>query len=315
MLFKRWMNNDNEDRSYEDKLSDIKELTANADAIVIGAGAGLSTSAGFTYSGERFDKYFSDFKERYKFTDMYSGGFYPYETLEEHWAFWSRYIYINRYMDAPKPVYDNLYELVKDKDYFVITTNVDHCFQKAGFDKHRLYYTQGDYGLFQCSEPCHKKTYDNEDIIRKMVMAQGYEFEEDGSLYLPEGRNLKLTVPSELVPYCPECGKPMSMNLRSDNTFVEDEGWHMAAQRYEQFLDRHKNLNVVFIELGIGYNTPVIIKYPFWQMTDKWQHAHYICLNYGQAYAPDEIKEKSVCVNKDIGEVIRRLLSMVNRYH
>lgn len=308
MLFKRWMNNDNEDRSYEDKLSDIKELTANADAIVIGAGAGLSTSAGFTYSGERFDKYFSDFKERYKFTDMYSGGFYPYETLEEHWAFWSRYIYINRYMDAPKPVYDNLYEMVKDKDYFVITTNVDHCFQKAGFDKHRLYYTQGDYGLFQCSEPCHKKTYDNEDIIRKMVMAQGYEFKEDGALYLPEGRNLKLTVPSELVPYCPECGKPMSMNLRADNTFVEDEGWHVAAQRYEQFLERHKNLNVVFIELGIGYNTPVIIKYPFWQMTDKWQHAHYICLNYGQAYAPDEIKDKSVCVNKDIDEVIRRLL-------
>lgn len=308
MLFKRWMNNDNEDRSYEDKLSDIKELTANADAIVIGAGAGLSTSAGFTYSGERFDKYFSDFKERYKFTDMYSGGFYPYETLEEHWAFWSRCIYINRYMDAPKPVYDNLYELVKDKDYFVVTTNVDHCFQKAGFDKHRLYYTQGDYGLFQCSEPCHKKTYDNEDIIRKMVMAQGYEFKEDGSLYLPEGRNLKLTVPSELVPYCPECGKPMSMNLRADNTFVEDEGWHVAAQRYEQFLERHKNLNIVFIELGIGYNTPVIIKYPFWQMTDKWQHAHYICLNYGQAYAPDEIKDKSVCVNKDIDEVIRRLL-------
>ncbi len=308
MLFKRWMNNDNEDRSYEDKLSDIKELTANADAIVIGAGAGLSTSAGFTYSGERFDKYFSDFKERYKFTDMYSGGFYPYETLEEYWAFWSRYIYINRYMDAPKPVYDNLYELVKDKDYFVITTNVDHCFQKAGFDKHRLYYTQGDYGLFQCSEPCHKKTYDNEDIIRKMVMAQGYEFKDDGSLYLPEGRNLKLTVPSELVPYCPECGKPMSMNLRADNTFVEDEGWHVAAKRYEQFLERHKNLNIVFIELGIGYNTPVIIKYPFWQMTDKWQHAHYICLNYGQAYAPDEIKDKSVCVNKDIDEVIRRLL-------
>ena len=308
MLFKRWMNNDNEDRSYEDNLSDIKELTANADAIVIGAGAGLSTSAGFTYSGERFDKYFSDFKERYKFTDMYSGGFYPYEILEEHWAFWSRYIYINRYIDAPKPVYDNLYELVKDKDYFVITTNVDHCFQKAGFDKHRLYYTQGDYGLFQCSEPCHKKTYDNEDIIRKMVMAQGYEFKEDGSLYLPEGRNLKLTVPSELVPYCPECGKPMSMNLRADNTFVEDEGWHVAAKRYEQFLERHKNLNIVFIELGIGYNTPVIIKYPFWQMTDKWQHAHYICLNYGQAYAPDEIKDKSVCVNKDIDEVIRRLL-------
>ncbi len=304
MLFKRWMNNDNDDRSYEDKLSDIKELTATADAIVIGAGAGLSTSAGFTYNGERFDKYFSDFKEKYKFTDMYSGGFYPYQTLEEHWAFWSRYIYINRYMEAPKPVYEKLYELVKDKDYFVITTNVDHCFQKAGFDKHRLYYTQGDYGLFQCSEPCHKKTYDNEDIIRKMVMAQGYEFKDDGSLYLPEGRTLKMAVPSELVPYCPECGKPMSMNLRADNTFVEDEGWHVAAQRYEQFLERHKNLKIIFLEFGVGYNTPVIIKYPFWKMTDKWPQARYICMNKDEAYVPVEIKNKSICINKDIGEII-----------
>lgn len=304
MLFKRWMNNENDDRSYEDKLSDIKELTANADAIVIGAGAGLSTSAGFTYSGERFDKYFSDFKGKYKFTDMYSGGFYPYQTLEEHWAFWSRYIYINRYMEAPKPVYEKLYELVKDKDYFVITTNVDHCFQKAGFDKHRLYYTQGDYGLFQCSEPCHKKTYDNEDIIRKMVMAQGYEFKDDGSLYLPEGRTLKMAVPSELVPYCPECGKPMSMNLRADNTFVEDEGWHVAAQRYEQFLERHKNLKIIFLEFGVGYNTPIIIKYPFWKMTDKWPQARYICMNKNEAYVPVEIKNKSICINKDIGEII-----------
>lgn len=165
---------------------------------------GLSASAGFTYGGKAFHENFSDFEDKYGFHDMYSGGFYPYDTMEEHWAYWSRCIFINRYQDAPIPVYENLYEIVKDKNYFVITTNVDHCFQKAGFDKQRLFYTQGDYGLFQCSVPCHNKTYDNEEIIRRMVAKQ---------------QDMK--IPSELVPHCPVCGKPMTMNLRSDNTFVE----------------------------------------------------------------------------------------------
>lgn len=290
-----------------DKLLQIKEKLNEAEAVVIGAGAGLSTSAGFTYSGERFEQYFGDYKAKYGFSDMYSGGFYPYETLEEYWAYWSRYIYINRYMDAPKPVYNRLHELVGKKDYFVLTTNVDHCFQKAGFDKQRLFYTQGDYGLFQCSEPCHQETYDNEETVKKMVLSQGFQIEE-GKLIKPENGTVKMTVPEELVPHCPKCGKPMSMNLRADNTFVEDDGWHRAAEKYQLFLHRHEERKTLFIELGVGYNTPGIIKYPFWQMTDRWPQAEYICLNYGDAYAPTGIKKKSLCINGDIGEILEQTL-------
>ena len=198
--------------SYSDNIERLKKALAGADKVVIGAGAGLSTSAGFVYSGERFERFFSDFGRRYGFSDMYSGGFYPYKTPEEFWAYWSRYVFVNRYMDAPKPVYEELLALVRGRDYFVITTNVDHCFQRAGFDKKRLFYTQGDYGLFQCSVPCHSETYDNEDAIRAMIAAQ-----ED------------MRIPAELIPKCPVCGKPMTMNLRSDDKFVEDEGWHEAA--------------------------------------------------------------------------------------
>lgn len=290
-----------------DKAECLIQNLQEADAIIIGAGAGLSTSAGFTYVGGRFRQYFQDFGEKYGFKDMYSGGFYPYRTLEEHWAYWSRYIYINRYMNAPKPVYEKLYELVRDKDYFVLTTNVDHCFQKAGFDKHRLFYTQGDYGLFQCSKPCHQETYDNEKVIREMVTAQGYKIVSDGALFLPEGVSPKMAVPMELVPHCPKCGRPMSMNLRADGTFVEDEGWHIAAERYSDFLRRHRNLRVLFLELGVGMNTPGIVKYPFWQMTAENPAAVYACINYGEAYVPDEIKKKSICINGDIGEVLDRI--------
>lgn len=226
---------------YPEPIEKLKNALNRADAIVIGAGAGLSTSAGFTYDGARFRQYFSDFEEKYGFHDMYSGGFYPYETLEEHWAYWSRYIYLNRYTDPPKSTYQDLLELVKDRDYFVITTNVDHCFQKAGFDKKRLFYTQGDYGLFQCSGPCRQETFENEELIGEMVKQQKH-----------------MRIPSELLPFCPHCGRPMTMNLRSDNTFVEDEGWHMAAERYEKFLRTRKNLRVLFLELGVGYNTPVL---------------------------------------------------------
>jgi NAD-dependent SIR2 family protein deacetylase len=285
---------------------------------VIGAGAGLSTSAGFIYTGERFQKYFQDFAEKYNFADMYSGGFYPYDTLEEHWAYWSRYIYVNRYMDPPKPVYDRLFELVKDKDYFVLTTNVDHCFQKAGFDKHRMFYTQGDYGLFQCSEPCHTDTYDNEEMVQKMIEAQGFTIchasegtsggcSADGTLCLPEHGTLTMTIPTELVPRCPKCGKPMSMNLRADDTFVQDEGWYKAAERYDNFLRTRKNLHILYLELGVGYNTPGIIKYPFWQMTMKNPKAVYACVNYGEAIAPGEIEHQSICMDGDIGEILEKL--------
>ena len=294
-------------KSSSEQLERLQTALRDCDSVVIGAGAGLSTSAGFIYTGERFEKYFSDFAVKYGIKDMYSGGFYPYSSPEEHWAYWSRYIYINRYMDAPKPIYDDLLKLVQDKDYFVITTNVDHCFQKAGFDKKRLFYTQGDYGLFQCSEPCCQETFDNGFTIRQMVEAQGYQIMPDGSLRVPESTTLKTKIPSELVPHCPHCGRPMSMNLRADDTFVEDEGWHRAAERYREFLRRHEGQRILFLELGVGYNTPVIIKYPFWRMTAKNANAFYACVNQNQAVCPPEIERQSVCIHGDIGAVIAQL--------
>ena len=274
-------------------MTEIERLKAeieSADCIVIGAGAGLSTAAGFTYSGERFERFFSDFEAKYGFHDMYSGGFFPFETQEETWAYWSRFIWCNRYMDIDNGTYKALFELVKDKDYFVITTNVDHQFQKAVFDKSRLFYTQGDYGLFQCSEQCHDQTYDNEEIVKDMI-----EFQED------------MKIPTKLIPKCPKCGKPMTMNLRSDDKFVEDEGWHKAAERYDDFLQAHNGQHILFLELGVGYNTPAIIKYPFWKMTAQNPKAVYACLNYGEAYAPDEIAEQSILINGDIHEVLSKI--------
>ena len=291
-----------------DGVEKLRDALKEADAVIIGAGAGLSTSAGFEYAGERFEKYFRDFADKYHFEDMYSGGFYVMELPpEEQWAFWSRNIYVNRYMDPPKPVYERLFDLVRDKDYFVLTTNVDHCFQKAGFDKHRLFYTQGDYGLWQCSEPCHEKTYDNAETVRAMVEAQGFEITEDGTLTVPKDATLKMAVPTEMVPHCPVCGKLMSMNLRSDDRFVEDEGWHRAAERYSDFLRRHRNMKVLFLEAAVGFNTPGIVKYSFWQMTNEWPNATYACLNYGEAYAQEEIAKKSICINGDIGEILNQL--------
>lgn len=290
-----------------EKIERLKFELSKADAVVIGAGAGLSTSAGFTYTGGRFYQYFSDFIDKYGFRDMYSGGFYPFKTLEEHWAYWSRYIYINRYMDAANDTYRNLHKLVEGKEVQVLTTNVDHCFQKAGFDKERLFYTQGDYGLFQCSVPCHQTTYDNEDAIRAMMEAQGYVLGEEGGPYVPKGTALKMEIPRELIPRCPVCKKAMSMNLRADNTFVEDEGWHRAAGRYGDFLRRNQGKRFLFLELGVGYNTPGIIKYPFWQMTAENPKATYACINYGEACCPKEIEKQSICVSGDIGEVLKQL--------
>ena len=261
-----------------------------ADAVVIGAGSGLSTAAGFSYAGERFEQYFSDFAERYGFRDMYSGGFYPFPTREEFWAYWSRYILINRYQDPPKPVYSALRKLIADKDHFVITTNVDHCFQKAGFDKKRLFYTQGDYGLFQCSGPCRQETFDNEAAVREMVRRQ-------------EG----LRVPTELLPVCPHCGRPMTMNLRCDDTFVQNEGWYRAAERYSEFLRRHSGSKLLFLDLGTGMSTPAIIKFPFWRMVSQQPDAIYACINLDDAYAPDEIRARSICIQADIGSALAQL--------
>lgn len=273
--------------SFSAQIERLKQALADADVVIIGAGAGLSTSAGFVYDGARFEQYFSDFAAKYGFGDMYAGGFYPYETSEEHWAYWSRYIWLNRYQDAPKSVYQDLLALVRDKDYFVLTTNVDHCFQKAGFDKKRLFYTQGDYGLFQCSQPCCQKTWDNETAVRQMVE-----------------RQKDMRIPADLIPRCPQCGKPLTMNLRSDDTFVEDEGWHAAAHRYADFLRRHDGMQILFLELGVGYNTPGIIKYPFWRMTAVNPNATYVCVNLGGTACPEELGDRALCIDSDIAQVL-----------
>lgn len=276
---------------YSDDIKRLKYAIETADSIVIGAGAGLSIAAGFTYSGVRFKKYFSDFIEKYGFKDMYSGGFYHFESLEEHWAYWSRYVFINRYMDSDNGTYKKLFELVKDKNYFVLTTNVDHQFQKAGFDKHKLFYTQGDYGLFQCSEPCHNKTYDNEEIIRRMFTEQ---------------KNMR--IPSELIPRCPKCGKYITMNLRADDRFVQDKDWYRASERYSDFICKNSGLRILFLELGVGYNTPVIIKYPFWKMTAMNKQATYACVNSCEAFCPDEIQKQAICINSNIENVLSNLI-------
>ena len=294
--------------SRDEAIARLKMEIETADAIVIGAGAGLSTAAGFTYSGERFEKYFGDFAKRFGIRDMYSGGFYPFPDEETRWAWWARHIYYNRYVPAPKPVYDDLRKLVQDKDYFVITTNVDHQFQRAGFDKKRLFYTQGDYGLFQSVNPTIRKTYDNEEWVMKAMEAQGFARNKEGIFDLPEEGSISMRIPSELIPKCPDDGSDVTMNLRTDDSFVEDEGWHRASAAYADFLRRHERLHVLFLEIGIGMNTPVICKYPFWQMTNDNPKAVYACLNFNEAYCPVQIEKQSVCINGDSGDVIKQLL-------
>ena len=290
-----------------EQLKRLEQELASADAIVIGAGAGLSTSAGFTYGGERFQKYFFDFAKRFGIRDMYSGGFYPFPDAETRWAWWARHIYYNRYIDAPKPVYQELLSLVKDRDYFVITTNVDHQFQKAGFDKKRLFYTQGDYGLFQSVNPAIQKTYDNEEWVMQAMTAQGFVKDAHGVFQVPEDGVLAMGVPSDLIPKCPDDGSDMTMNLRADDSFVEDEGWHKASAAYGEFLQRHETLHVLYLELGVGANTPGIIKYPFWQMTGANPKAVYACLNYGEAFCPEQIAGQSICIDGDISEILHKL--------
>ena len=291
----------------EDKIARLQSEIETADAIVIGSGAGLSTSAGFTYSGERFERYFFDFAEKYGIRDMYSGGFYPFPDNKIRWAWWARQIYYNRYVAAPKPVYQELLSLVQDKDYFSITTNVDHQFQRAGFDKKRLFYTQGDYGLFQTVDGRNGRTYDNEEWVLRAMEAQGFVKDAEGVYQVPESGTLSMELPAELIPTCPDDGSAVTTNLRADGSFVEDAGWRRASAAYSDFLRRHENLHVLYLELGVGANTPVIIKYPFWQMTLTNEKAVYACINYGEAFCPDRIEDRSICIDGDIGAVLQQL--------
>ena len=290
----------------EEQISRLKSELEAAKVVVIGAGAGLSTSAGFTYSGERFEKYFFDFAREYKISDMYSGGFYPFPDAETKWGWWARHIYFNRYVEPPVPVYKNLLSLVKDKDYFVLTTNVDHQFQKAGFDKKRLFYTQGDYGLFQSVNPAIQKTYDNEEWVMKAMEAQGFVKNEAGVFSVPENKDISMRIPTELIPKCPDDGSDMTTNLRADSSFVEDDGWHKACKAYNDFLSTHKGRHILYLELGVGANTPVIIKYPFWQFVKNNNKAVYACINYEEAFCPKEIEDRSICIDGDIGAIFKK---------
>ena len=297
-------------RDHDNKIARLREAIGSADAIVVGAGAGLSAAAGLTYAGERFERLFADFVAKYRFRDMYSAGFYPFSSLEEHWAYWSRHIWCNRYEAAPKNTYGKLLRLLDGKDFFVITTNVDHQFQLAGFPKERLFYTQGDYGLWQCCEPCHPETYDNYQFVRRMIEAQGFHIGDDGTLEAPEG-GLSMTVPRELVPRCHVCGKSLVMNLRVDGTFVEDRGWHDASKRYQRFIDEHRSGKVLYLELGVGQNTPIIIKYPFWRAMHSNAHATYACINLGESYTPADIRKRSILLDEDIDRMLADLLDAI----
>lgn len=291
----------------EQNLCRLRRELLAAEAIVVGAGAGLSTAAGFTYDGERFDRYFFDFRDRFGIGDMYSGGFYPFPDEETRWAWWARHIYYNRYIDAPKPIYRDMLALLANRDYFVITTNVDHQFQRAGINKKRLFYTQGDYGLFQSARGNIKRTYDNEAWVMQAMAAQRFVLDEHGMFQVPKDRQISMRIPHDLIPACPDDGGPVVMNLRADDTFVEDAGWHEAADRYAAFLRAHEGRHVLFLEVGVGGNTPVIIKYPFWAMVAKNPRATYACLNYDEAYCPRQIESQSICLDGDSAEVLAAL--------
>lgn len=279
--------------SFSQRLARLSGELKEADAILIGAGSGLSASAGLTYDGKHFLSRFADFHEKYGITDMYSGGFYPFPTPEEYWAWWSRHIYYNRYDAAPGKPYTDLLHLVSNRNYFVLTTNVDHQFQAAGFDETRLFCTQGDYGLWQCSAPCHQATYANEAAVRRMIAEQ-----------------TDMCIPTGLIPHCPRCGRPMTMNLRVDDTFVQDEGFYAAASRYQGFLRRYEGSRLLLLELGVGGNTPGIIKFPFLQMTAQNPRAVYACVNLGQAFTLSGLEAQSILLDADIGAVLADLRSL-----
>ncbi len=291
-----------------DRIEKTKELFESADYVLIGAGAGLSTAGGFEYSGENFEKYFSDFGKKYGFKDMYSGGFNPYKTLEEKWAFWSRYIYVNRYLsEKANPLYKSLFELIKNKNYFVITTNVDHQFQLSGFDKNKIFYMQGDYGLFQCEVPCHNKTYDNKELVFQMLLSQNFLEKTQNGYKITDKSMWKMQIDSSLIPKCPVCGRNMTMNLRADDTFIQDEGWEKHAKLYEEFLEKEKDKKLLLMEFGVGYNTPIIIKYPFERMTYLNENTNLIRFNKDYAICSKEISNKTILFDESIEMILSKL--------
>ena len=294
---------------HKSDVEKVVSLISSSKAILIGAGAGLSTAAGFYSSGERFHKYFFDFEKKYHAKDTYSGSFYPYPKESEYWAFMSRNIYLMRFSPFPKRTYNILYEIFKDKNYFILTTNVDHLFQKAGFDKNRMYYMQGDMGLLQCKKPCHLKNYENYDLIKDMLIDQGFSFDSNGELVV--GNNIKSEISEKLIPKCPVCGGEMDFNLRIGNNFVEDNGWHKHKKLYEDFVTKYKSDDILYIELCVGYNTPAIIKYNFWNRVNNNKKARFISINLEESDVPNEIKDRSLVISGDADKIINEIYALI----
>ncbi len=276
--------------AYEDQIDRAAKNIRNTDCVIIGAGAGASTAAGIQYGGKRFTDNFAEFIKKYGehyMTDMYAAGFYPYPSEEAKWGYWSKHALMNRFDPPALPLYTELYDIVKNKEYFVLTTNVDHQFYKAGFDEKRIFATQGDYGKIQCQKACHPKTYDAKDLFRKMDKARR-----------------DCLIPSELVPKCPVCGGNMAMNLRCDNYFVEDEAWHEAADRYAGFLEQNKDKKVVLLELGVGFNTPIIIRFPFEKMVRENSSYSLIRMNMDEAVVPESFGKRAIGIGGDMAKAI-----------
>lgn len=282
---------------YKDQIKQAAKLVKEADYILIGAGAGLSTAAGLTMGGKRFTDNFADFIEKYGghyMRDMYSAGFYPFETEEAKWGYWSKNGMVNRILPGALPLYKKVYRLAENKKHFVLTTNVDHQFFLSGFDEENIFATQGDYGLIQCKMGCHPKTYDAVKMFKQMEQAR-----QD------------CMVPSYMVPKCPVCKGPMEMNLRSDRYFVEDEAWHKAEQRFGKYLGECQDKKTVLLELGVGFNTPTIIRYPFEKLMRQNNNMSLIRLNVEEAIVPEEFGERAVGINEDIVRSIEDLLKEV----
>lgn len=280
--------------NFSDRINKLRLLLESAECILIGGGSGLSSAAGLTYSGQRFTENFGDFIKKYDLTDMYSAGFYPFRTQEEKWAYWSRHILLNRWLPPALPLYQRLFELVKDKDYFVITTNVDAQFYKAGFAPERIFAVQGDYGKLQCAKGCHDGLYDNESLVRQMAAEQK-----------------DCRIPSSLVPECPVCGGDMEVNIRKDAYFVQDKTWYAAEGRYEDFCGKACGKRTVLLELGVGYNTPTIIRFPFERMVYENKGVFLVRMNTQYPDAIPENAAKTLSFAEDINEAIDALSYLI----
>lgn len=277
--------------SYKKRLEQAKRALEGAEYVLLGGGAGLSAAAGITYSGKRFTEHFEPFINKYGFTDLYTSSFYPFRTEEENWAYWAKHISINRFEIGATRLYEDLFQLVKEKEYFVISTNVESQFVKAGFPEDKVFEIQGDYSYLQCEKGCHDTLYYNEAVVKEMI---------------EQTRDCR--IPTDLVPKCPVCGGRMDVNLRKNGYFVQDEKWYESERRYKEFLSSTTEERIVYAELGVGFNTPGIIRYPFERMTYNNVNATLIRFNLEHPEGAPENKFRTIAFTEDMQKIVRDLM-------